>query len=127
MSADRAEGTEAFRRSQRVRRRREYLRCYRQGRRFFGPLTTVHVALSDQGTTRLGITASRKVGDAVARHRLKRRVREIFRRWPERPALPAVDIVVDLQKGAAQADFHALQRELEQVFARLLRRKTDGQ
>lgn len=50
---------------------------------------------------RLGITVSRKVGSAVARNRVKRRVREIFRH--ERPRLPgAEDLVLIARSGAAE-------------------------
>ena len=39
------------------------------------------IETNEHGETRLGVTASRKVGKAVVRHRTKRRVREIFRRF----------------------------------------------
>lgn len=71
---------------------------------------------------RLGITASRKVGGAVARHRLKRRTREIFRRWSERPRLPAVDMVVHIKPDAARASFSELRQELERQMSELVRR-----
>ena len=40
---------------------------------------------------RLGITASRKVGNSVVRHRLKRRVREVFRRFEGRDSMSVFD------------------------------------
>ena len=67
---------------------------------------------------RLGITASRKVGNAVIRQRVKRRIREIYRRWEERVELPSRDFVVHVKPAAAQAEFRALQEEL----LRLLRK-----
>jgi ribonuclease P protein component len=79
----------------------------------------LHYARNSVGGPRLGITASRKVGNAVVRNRLKRRVREIFRRWPGRRNLPAVDVVVHLLPAAAAADFSTLRSELSELLGRL--------
>lgn len=71
------------------------------------------------GHPRLGITASRKVGDAVVRNRAKRRVRDIFRRHPARAKLPAVDLVVHLQPAAGGAEFKALEAQLGELLEAL--------
>lgn len=73
---------------------------------------------------RLGITASRKVGGAVVRNRLKRRVREIYRRSPERPSLPPRDLVVHLQPPAARAPVAELRRELLELLGKLGRERS---
>ncbi len=62
-------------------RRADFLRASRHGRkivtRYF--LVLVHDR-RDRGTPRLGVTVTRKVGNAVRRNRIKRVVREWFRR-----------------------------------------------
>jgi ribonuclease P protein component len=75
------------------------------------------------GHPRLGITASRKVGTAVVRQRLKRWVREVYRRGQERRDLPAVDLVVHLQPAAAQADFASFRQELTRLLRGLAARE----
>lgn len=111
---------EGLTRDQRLRRRADFLRCYRQGRRRHGALAVLHVAPNDRQHPRLGITASRKVGKAAVRQRLKRRVREVYRRWEQRASLPAVDLVVHLRPAAAAADFRGLKEELEGLLDSLL-------
>jgi ribonuclease P protein component len=117
---------ERLRRELTLRRSSDYLRCYRRGRRLGGGLARLHYARNDLGHPRLGITASRKVGNAVVRNRLKRRVREIFRRWPGRQELPPVDVVVHLLPAAAGADFALLRGELSKQLRRLCRREAEG-
>ncbi len=75
---------------------------------------------------RLGITVSRKVGGAVVRNRVKRRVREIYRRWSERARLPALDLVVAARPAAATAEFGVLKSEIERLLASLLPRPERG-
>lgn len=103
---------ERFALEHRLRRRADYQHCYRLGRRRHGPLATLYIAANQLGHPRLGITASKKVGKAVVRQQLKRRTREIYRRWPGRARLPAVDLVVHFKPDVAEADFQQLQDEL---------------
>jgi ribonuclease P protein component len=120
--------TEGLAREQRLRRRADFLRCYRQGRRRHGELALLYFAPNDGRGPRLGVTASRKVGGAAVRQRLKRRVKEIFRRWVQRASLPALDLVVHLKPAAAAAEFGRLREELERQLASLLprERRRDG-
>jgi ribonuclease P protein component len=102
-----------------LRRSADYLRCYRRGRRLRGDLARLHVAANELAHPRLGVTASRKVGKAVVRNRLKRRVREVYRRWPRRPELPAADLVVHLEPAASAASHAELAAELERLLGRV--------
>ncbi len=77
---------------------------------------SLHVRPNDVGHARLGITASRKVGKAVARNRLKRWTREHFRRWPGRVGLPAVDLVAHFKPGARSADFTSFVEEFDRLL-----------
>ena len=69
----------------------------------------------------MGITASRKVGKAVVRQRIKRRIREIYRRWPGRGGLPDLDLVIHLKPEAGKSDFSGLRSELLRILGGLPR------
>ena len=109
--------------AERLRRRADYLRCYRTGRRRHGALAIVHFAPNQLGHPRLGITASRKVGKAVVRQRLKRRIREIYRRWRDRGMLPPLDLVIHLKVEAGTTNFETLRTELLRLLGSLLPRR----
>ncbi len=112
---------ESLPREHRLRRRRDYLHCYRRGRRKGGRYATLFFVPNSLSHPRLGITASRKVGKrAVDRQRLKRRVREIYRRWDQRTQLPPVDLVVNLKPDAKGAGFDELRSALERQLSKLL-------
>jgi ribonuclease P protein component len=70
---------------------------------------------------RLGITVTRKIGSAVRRNRIKRVLRDIFRR--NRSELgPPLDLVVNARRPCIGADYAALEREFLKTFSRLARR-----
>lgn len=63
----------------RLRTRRQYQRIAFQSTRYVGHWIIVDFRQNKDYPSRLGITASRRYGDAVRRNRFKRIVREAFR------------------------------------------------
>jgi ribonuclease P protein component len=68
-----------FSKKNKMRKRCEFLRVQRQGQRLIGRMIGIERASSTSPETRLGLTASKKFGNAVERNRFKRLVREAFR------------------------------------------------
>ncbi len=64
------------------------------------------------GHPRIGVTTSRKVGKSVVRHRLKRWIKEIYRRWSGRAGLAPLDVVAHLKPEAKGADFGEVRQDL---------------
>jgi ribonuclease P protein component len=115
-SAGRAEG---FGPEHRLRRRRDYKTAYEEGRRAHGRLVVLFGRRrEDDGPWRLGLTATGRVGGSGGRNRLRRRGREIFRRWGA--GLPAGwDFVLNFKHGAAAADIAELRGDVLASLRRL--------
>ncbi|MEO5347841.1 MAG: ribonuclease P protein component [Magnetococcus sp. YQC-9] len=95
-----------------------YQRVSSRGRRSTSRYFTLLTLPVPSVVTRLGITVSRKVGNAVQRSRVKRLIREVFRR--RRPFMPAGnDCVVIAKPLAGQTVNGILLEDLRQLFARL--------
>lgn len=110
--------SEAFPAAVRLKTRSEFLEVQRNGRRLQAG-GFLMLALPRPGEpTRLGITVSRKVACAVGRNRIKRLVREAFRRgrprWPE-----GWEVVVVARREAVRATFADVQAAFGRTLGRL--------
>lgn len=79
---DGAAGTYRLPRAARMRRREEFTRTMRRGRSRSRPAFTLYALAVPGEGRRLGLVCGRRVGGAVVRNRVKRRLREIFRQAP---------------------------------------------
>lgn len=65
---------------ERLKKNREFRRTFDAGRSVANRLAVLYALRWDGGTSRVGFSVSRRVGSAVVRSRVKRRLREAFRR-----------------------------------------------
>lgn len=110
-------------RSIRIRSSRDYLAASKTGRRIAGrdfvliARRSVSWSFDRSGvSTRLGITASRRVGNAVARNRVKRHVREWFRKLVRDEV---ADWIVIARPGSSERCGAEVARELDELVGRL--------
>ena len=111
--------SEGFSRDDRLRKRREFEECYASGVRVSGRHVQVFLLPTAGGSRpRLGISVPRRVGSAVDRNRVRRRLREIFRRGRGLFGGAPLSIVVNARPSASRASF----QELSEDFADAVRR-----
>src|SRR3546814_10949631 len=105
-----------FPRQVRVRARAEFDRAFQQGRRTASPLFSLHF-VAGPPPARLGLAVSRKVDPhAVGRNRIKRVLRDAFRRL--RPQLADGDYVVVARKAAADSENKVLREDFMSLLKR---------
>ena len=110
--------SERFTKACRVRRRDEFQRVFDFSQRARGQYVTVLVAPNDRRTARLGIVASRKLGDAVRRNRAKRLIREVFRRSDLLPPGKGLDVVVIPRRELFDAAYSSLESDFRATVRR---------
>jgi ribonuclease P protein component len=106
-------------RSQRLRKRSGFTAVQGRGKKLHTDSFLVFVLPRKEGLApaRLGITVSKKVGDAVERNRVKRLVREGFRR--NKALFPdGLDVVFIAKHNVVQTGFDQVVREIQKLCHR---------
>jgi len=112
-------GALTFPQSSRILRSADFRTVYDNGIRFSTPVFAAFCLarphLEERDSARLGLKVPRAIGGAVARNRIKRRLREAFRRNRTRMGAQW-DIVLNPRRAALTAPFP----EIERAFERLI-------
>ncbi len=87
---------------ERLRHSSDFQRTFQQGRKLVTSLFVVYILANRQPCSRFGLAVSKRVGKAVVRNFVKRRLRELFRQHKFLLDPPA-DVVVVARREAAQA------------------------
>ena len=101
----------------RLRENAAFGRVRRRGRSWSSPLLALNAAHNELEVTRCGFVVSRRVGNAVLRNRVRRRLREIVRR--RLGALPrGWDLVFSARPAAAAATYLELEGAMHELLTR---------
>jgi ribonuclease P protein component len=115
---------ESFPHRVRLTRQRDFDRVFKSGVVASDDMLVIHAIANDCGFSRLGISISRKVGNAVVRNYWKRIIRETFRRHQHE--MPAhLDLIARPRRGA-DADFDRVFRSLPKLASKLAIRIGDA-
>ncbi|MEM7041544.1 MAG: ribonuclease P protein component [Pseudomonadota bacterium] len=112
----------------RLKRRSEFLAVAATGRRWVAPAFVLQIGPraddpSAPGSIGIGFTATKRIGNAVARNRAKRRLREAARLLAPRSATAGYDYVLIARAEVLTCAFQTLLDDLETAFSRVLRVK----
>jgi len=105
-----------MRRKLRLRKREDFSRVYRTGRSFANGQFVVY--WSKQPTVepfRCGISASKKIGNAVVRNGMRRRIKEIVRHL-EPKIVAKIDFVIIVRKPAVSMSYQQLEGSIQHVL-----------
>lgn len=107
----------------RIKKNEEFSQVFNQGKSVANRQFVLYVLEKEgQKHFRLGLSVSKRVGNAVTRNRVKRLIREIFRQL-EKQLEDNYDYVVIARKPTAEMDFHEMKKSLQHVLklARVIR------
>jgi ribonuclease P protein component len=101
----------------RLRKNSDFQRVRREGRSWTHPLLVLCVLRNNLGYSRFGFSASKRVGGAVVRNRARRLMREATR-LRQATIADGWDMVIIARQPMREADFHQVDRAVEQLLRR---------
>ena len=104
-----------MRKELRLRQKRDFDNVFQRGRSWSNQLLVLRIAPNALPHNRFGFVTSKRLGKAVIRNRVRRRLREAIRVMP---LATGWDAVVSAKTAAASADFHELKQAVVDLLAR---------
>jgi len=108
-----------------IKNRRDFLSAAAKGKKFIAGSVILQMIERPEGhpvtsvAPRFGFTVTKKMGNAVIRNRIKRRLRAALRQLPPHLALPGCDYVLISRQKALDCAFSDLLRDIEFAFSRI--------
>ena len=113
-----------FTKDDRLLKRSEFQKLFKSGKRIQNRLFIVYISRNDLKRCRIGLTVTRKVGNAVTRNRIKRLAREYFRQ--NRHIIKDYwDISLIAKRECNEVNNQALLSALENIFVRIASYRKD--
>jgi ribonuclease P protein component len=98
-----------------LRRRADFDRVFQRGRHNSARLMAVRSIANEGPLTRFAFAIPKRVGNAVVRNKIRRRLREVLRFLP---LTEGFDVVISVRPPAAEATFFMLKTELTMLLRR---------
>jgi ribonuclease P protein component len=95
----------------------EFQRVWENGKAWSNTLFVIRAFVNGGSSARFGFVVGKKVGNAVERNRMKRRMREVVRSCYEQ-ITPGWDVILIARRGAENADYVTLQAAIENLLKR---------
>lgn len=112
----------------RIKKNKEFQQVFQNGKSFANRQFVVYVLKKqDQESFRIGLSVSKKLGNAVTRNQIKRYIRQTFLELKDE-VRPGNDYVIIARKPAAEMGMQEIKKSLEHVLkvARVLKKRNNG-
>jgi len=113
---------ETFRPHERIKKKNDFLFIYKQGKRYRGKYFILIYIFSDLSFSRMAVVAGKKMGNAVKRNKIKRRMRELFRQHKSLLVTP-LDMIFLPQKEIHEASWQELQKDYAEALNSVSQKK----
>ncbi len=94
----------------------EFRRVYDKGKTTASSYLVLFWLENGSDKNRYGFTVSKKVGTAVTRNKIKRRLKEIVRRWLSHLLKPGFDMVIIARPWVKSLNFYEIKQDLKKLF-----------
>ena len=94
----------------------EFRRVYRRGKSFANKYLVLYIFKNSRDTSRIGISVSKKVGNAVTRNSIRRRIKEAYRLNGDSKVKGGFDIIFIARNACADADYMDIKKSINYLM-----------
>ena len=103
-----------------LKKNREFKKVYDNGKSYATRNLVIYCLNYKKGKrNRYGLSVSKKIGNAVVRNKLKRRLREIIRKFEKEKEFKGYDIIFIARKPVIQLDYQSLKRNVKKLYKKM--------
>lgn len=103
-----------------LKKNREFKKVYENGRSYATRNLVIYLLNYEKGKkNRYGLSVSKKIGNAVTRNKLKRRLREIIRDCEKEYEFKGYDIIFIARKAVVNLNYHQLKKDVKKLYKKM--------
>lgn len=102
--------SESLKVHERIRKRKDFIDIYKKGKRYRGKYFNIVYLPNHLDHSRVAVVAGKKIGNAVTRNRIKRRMRALFRKYKPDPD-ESMDLILFPKKESAWVPWTQIQKD----------------
>lgn len=103
-----------------LKKNKEFKKVYENGRSYATRNLVIYLLNYKKGKkNRYGLSVSKKIGNAVTRNKLKRRLREIIREYEKKYAFKGYDIIFIARKKVVNLNYHQLKKDVKKLYKKM--------
>ena len=100
-----------------LRKNSEFSRVYGRGKSRANPVLVMYVHENGRDYNRIGVSVNKKVGKSVVRNRVKRLIKEAYRKYAG-TVRQGYDLVVVARRDSANAEYHDIEKWMKDLLTR---------
>jgi ribonuclease P protein component len=103
-----------------LKKNKEFKKVYENGKSYATRNLVIYCLNYEKGKkNRYGLSVSKKIGNAVVRNKLKRRLREIIREFEKEKEFKGYDIIFIARKPVIQIGYQHLKRDVKKLYKKM--------
>jgi ribonuclease P protein component len=102
----------------------EFKKVYNEGRYYVEKYVVMYIIMNNTASNRVGFSVSKKVGNSVVRNRIKRLMKEVYRKYADYNKL-GYDIVFTARAGSGSADYKMIEANIASILKKAKLKKSE--
>ena len=103
-----------------LKKNKEFKKVYENGKSYATRNLVIYCLNYEKGKKNCyGLSVSTKIGNAVVRNKLKRRLREIIREFEKEKEFKGYDVIFIARKPVVQINYQHLKRDVKKLYKKM--------